>query len=399
MTQKQKKKPYLKLVKPLNLDEIKKKAGQYRRRQVKKWAVRIVLGSMVISGTWMLIENHTYDTVYKAVSYKQETSDSSDYVAFGGGIIRYTRDGVTFLNKKNEEQWIQPSQFKNPSIDLQKDAFAVGDIGGNNIQVFTVEGLKGEIETALPIEKFSVSNQGIVSVILRNEGVPQIVTYDAVGNVLVENQVSLSNSGYPTALEMSPDGNVLMVSYLSTTGSVLKSKIVCYNFGEAGEDQAEHQVGMEEYEDSIMPEIYFMNDSVSVAVGDHSFVIYEGGQTPVKKREIQIGQEIRNSFHTDKYIGFVLLNEEKSGYEVRLYNKAGKQIMNRAFSGEYSNVQMAGDEVIMYEGSACCIITKTGVPRFKGDLKTDALLVLPAAGLNKYLVMSANELRVIYMAK
>lgn len=399
MTQKQKKKPYLKLVKPLNLDEIKKKASQYRRNQVKKWAVRIGLGSMVISGTWMLIENHTYDTVYRAVSYKQETSDSSDYVAFGGGIIRYTRDGVTFLNKKNEEQWIQPSQFKNPSIDLQKDAFAVGDIGGNNIQVFTAEGLKGEIETALPIEKFAVSNQGIVSVILRNEGAPQIVTYDAVGNILVENQVSLSNSGYPTALEMSPDGNVLMVSYLSTTGSVLKSKVVSYNFGKTGEKQAEHQVGTDEYEDSIMPEIYFMNDSVSVVVGDHSFVIYECGQTPVKKREIQIGQEIRNSFHTDKYIGFVLLNEEKSGYEVRLYNKAGKQIMNRAFSGEYSNVQMVGDEVIMYEGSACCIITKTGVPRFKGDLKTDALLVLPAAGLNKYLVMSANELRVIYMAK
>lgn len=399
MTQKQKKKPYLKLVKPLSLDEIKKKAGQYRRKQVKKWAMRIVLGSMVISGTWMLIENHAYDTVYRAASYKQETSDSSDYVVFGDGIIRYTRDGVTFLNRKNEEQWIQPSQFKNPTIDLQKDAFAIGDIGGNNIQVFTIEGLKGEIETALPIERFSVSNQGIVSVILRNEGAPQIVTYDAVGNVLVENQVSLSNSGYPTALEMSPDGNVLMVSYLSTTGSVLKSKVVCYNFGDAGENQAEHQVGTEEYEDSIIPEIYFMNDSVSVVVGDHSFVIYEGGKTPVKKREIQIGQEIRNSFHTDKYIGFVLLNEEKSGYEVRLYNKSGKQIMNRAFSGEYSNVQMIEDEIIMYEGSACCIITKTGVPRFKGDLKTDALLVLPAAGLNKYLVMSANELRVIYMAK
>lgn len=398
MTQKQKKKPYLKLVKPLSLDEIKKKTGQYRKRQVKKWAVRIVLAAMTISGTWMLMENHSYDTVCRAASYKKDTSDSSDYAVFGEGIVRYTRDGVTFLNRKNEEQWIQPSQFKNPSIDLQKDAFAVGDIGGNNIQVFTVEGLKGEIETALPIEKFSVSNQGIVSVILKSEGAPQIVTYDAVGNILVENQVSMANSGYPVALEMSPNGNVLMVSYLSTSGSTLKTKVVCYNFGEAGEKQAEHQVGIEEYEDSIMPEIYFVNDSVSVVVGDHSFVIYEGGQTPVKKSEIQIGQEIRNSFHTDKYIGFVLLNEEKSGYEVRLYNKSGKQVMNRAFTGEYSNVQMIDDEIIMYEGSACCIITKTGVPRFKGDLKTDALLVLPAAGLNKYLVMSANELRVIYMA-
>lgn len=73
--------------------------------------------------------------------------------------------------------------------------------------------------------------------------------------------------------------------------------------------------------------------------------------------------------------------------------------MNRAFTGEYSKVQMTGDEIIMYEGSKCCIITKTGIPRFKGDLKVDALAVIPAVGINRYYVMSANELRVIYLTK
>ena len=398
MTQKQKKKPYLKVVQPLNLEEIEQKTKYYRKRQVKKWTTRIVLAAMAVTGTWMLVNNHSYDTVYKAASYKQETSDSSDYAAFGEGIVRYTRDGVTFLNRKNEEQWIQPSQFKNPSVDLQEHAFAVGDIGGNAIQVFTAEGMKGEIETALPIEKFAVSDQGVVSAILKNEAMPQIVTYDAVGNILIENQVSAASNGYPIALEMSPDGNILTVSYLSSAGNGLKSKVVSYHFGEAGEKQENRQIGTEEYEESVIPEIYYMDASTSVAVGDHSFVIYEGERTPKKKKEISIGQEIRHSFHTEKYIGFILLNQEKSGYEVRLYNKSGKQVMNRAFSGEYSNVQMFGDEIIMYEGSACCIITKTGIMRFRGDLKTDALLILPAAGLNKYLVMSTNELRVVYMA-
>lgn len=395
----QKKKPYLKLVKPLNLDEAKRRAVHHRRNQTRKWIRHFILGFMAVSGTWMLITNHTYDTVYRSASYRHHTSDSSGYAAFGDGIVRYTRDGVTYLDRKNKEQWIQPSQFKNPSVDVQEHVFAVGDTGGNAIQVFNEEGLKGEIETAHPIEKFAVSDQGIVSVILKNESMPQIVTYDAVGNILVENQVSDAREGYPTALEMSPDGKVLMVSYLTSAGDVLRSKVVCYNFGEAGEEQTDKQVGTEEYEDSVIPEIYFMNASVSVAVGDHSFAVYEGGQVPVKQREIQIDQEIRSSFHTDKYIGFVLLNREKSGYEVRLYNKAGKQVMNRAFTGEYSNVQMVGDEIMMYEGSACCIITKTGVPRFKGDLKTDAQLMIPAAGLNKYLVMGINELRAVYLAK
>ena len=35
--------------------------------------------------------------------------------------------------------------------------------------IFQREGLKGEIKTTLPIEKISVSEQGIVSVIVKNE--------------------------------------------------------------------------------------------------------------------------------------------------------------------------------------------------------------------------------------
>lgn len=354
---------------------------------------------MVLFGTYLLLENHSYTSIYRATSYKRETSDSNQYAAFQNGIIRYSRDGVAFLNYKNEELWIQPGQFKNPVIDVNENTFAVGDIGGNSIQVFTEKGLKGEIETTLTIEKMSVSDQGIVSVILKNETSPTIVTYDATGNILVENQATLGNIGYPVALDMSPDGTALIVSYLYMNGGSLKSRVICYNFAEAGQAKADHQVSMEEYDDSVMPEVFFMDASTSVAVGDHSFVIYEGKDAPEKKNEVQIGQEIKSVFHTDKHIGFVLLNAEKSGYEVRLYNKSGKQIMNRAFTGEYSKVQMVGDEIIMYEGSKCCIITKTGMPRFKGDLKVEALAVIPVVGINKYLVMSANELRVIYLAK
>ena len=394
----QKKNPNLRLMKPLNLEEMKKKAGQYRRSRAKKWLTGIVLGSMMIFGTGMLIVNHPYDTVYSTSSYKRETADSNQYAAFGKGIVRYSRDGITYLTRKNEERWIWPSQFKNPEIDIQKNVFAVGDIGGNAIQVFTEDGVKGEIETTLPIEMFSVSDQGIVSAVLKNENAPMIVTYDAAGNILVENQVSASGNGYPTALEMSPDGTVLMVSSLSSEGGALKSKVVCYNFGETGKKESDRQTGSEEYADVIIPEIYFMGASRAVAVSDKSFVVYEGGQNLKKKTEIQIGQEIKSSFHTDQYIGFVLLNKDKSGYEVRLYNKNGKMLMNRELTGEYSNVQMVGNEIILYEGSKCCIITSTGVPRFKGDLKVDALAVIPVNGFNKYLVMSANELRVIHLA-
>ena len=78
----------------------------------------------------------------------------------GDGIIRYSRDGVVFLDRKNEEQWIQPVQLQNPIIEVRDDAFAVADSGGNSIYVFTEDGLKGEIETTLPIEKIFCIQSG-----------------------------------------------------------------------------------------------------------------------------------------------------------------------------------------------------------------------------------------------
>ena len=289
--------------------------------------------------------------------------------------------------------------MKNPVIDVNEETFAVGDSGGNSILVFTEKGLKGEMETTLPIEKMSVSSQGIVSAILKNEGSPMIVTYDATGNILVEHQATLNSTGYPLALDLSRDGMTLAVSYLSTKDGAVKSRVAYYNFGEEGKSRTDYEVSMEEYDGSIIPEVYFMDDTTSVAVSDSSFIIYEGKEIPQKKKEVEINQEIKSVFHTDKYIGFVLLNKDKSGYEARLYNKSGKQVMNKAFAGEYSSVRMHEDEIIMFEGTKCCIITKNGIMRFKGDLQTNALEVIPARGINRYLVMSADELRVVYLVK
>ena len=63
---------------------------------------------------------------------------------------------------------------------------------------------------------------------------------------------------------------------------------------------------------------------------------------------ITLDQEIQSVFHSDEYIGFVLLNREKSGYELRLYNRIGEQMISRAIPGKYNNVKIDGDEVIMY---------------------------------------------------
>ena len=175
------------------------------------------------------------------------------------------------------------------------------------------------------------------------------------------------------------------------------SRVVYYNFGEAGQEKADNTVLSEEYSGTIAAEIFFMGSDRSVVVGDNSFTIYRGLEAPEKENEVTLNREISSVFHSDRYIGFILLNEEKSGYEVSLYDRSGRQVMRRAVPGEYTHVKADGDEVIMYDGSRCCIMTDTGVMKFKGNLNVDALEMFKAPGLNRYYVMSADELKVIYL--
>lgn len=396
----QKKNPHLKIVKPPeDLEEIKKQTGRLRREKVRRILVMAVIIILAVCGTYLLLKNQSYGQARLATEYKNDISDSNNYASFAGGFIRYSRDGVVFLNKKNEEQWIQPVQLQNPIIEVRDEAFAVADNGGNSIFVFTEDGLKGEIETTLPIEKITVSNQGIVSAILKNENSPRIMSYDATGNILVEQQITMNTLGYPTALELSDDGTILAVSYLYTQGTSLKSRVIYYNFGETGQEETDNKVTTDIYDNTVMADIFFMGNNRSVVIGDNCFAIYRGSDIPEKVSEVQSGQEIRSVFHSDRYIGFILLNRDKSGYELRLYNRSGNQILNREIDGDYSNVKIDGDEIIMYDGSNCCIVTITGILKYEGDLDVEILEMSRAAGLNRYYVMSVDELRVIYLTK
>ena len=398
MSQK-KKSQFRLLTPPEDLSEIKHKVLKFRLTKIRRALVFLVLLFLAVCGTFLLLDNQTYTRVRTASAYPGDRTDSSGYAQFADGIVRYNRDGVAFLNRKNEEQWIQSAQIRNPIISVREKAFAIADNGGNTILVFTEQGLKGEIETTLPIEKITVSDQGIVTAILRNESSPEIMSYDAVGNILVEQQVIMGTTGYPVAIEMSDDGNILAAGYLYVDSAVLKSRVIFYNFGETGQEKQDKIVTSDDYNNTVMTELFFMGDDRLVAVGDDRFAIYRGKDEPEKEKEIELDQEIQSVFHSDRYIGFILLNQEKSGYELRLYNKLGEQVISRDISGTYSNVKIDGDEVIMYDGSRCCIITAAGVKKFEGDLNVDALEIFKAPGINRYYVMNVDELRVIYLTK
>ena len=83
----------------------------------------------------------------------------------------------------------------------------------------------------------------------------------------------------------------------------------------------------------------------------------------------------------------------------RLYNKTGKVVLSKEFTGDYNHVKLCDDQVIMYDGKTCSIFMKNGVQKFKGRMDNNIQEIFPVGGVNQYIVLSANGMEKIRLVK
>ncbi len=380
-------------------EELQMQARKKRRQSRFRVFLSIVVIAVVLVAAFLFITLQTYTTARISDTYAISSASDSRYQEFAGGILKYSSDGISWLNRRGEEQWNQPCQIKSPILDVNDTSAAVADKGGNTILIFNRDGLKGEIQTALPIEKISVSEQGVVGAILKNDQTADVVCYDTAGNILVEHKASASVTGYPTALALSADAEVMEVTYLYVQEGEILSRLAYYNFGEAGEEAEDHQVAFKEYNGSILATAFYMTDSVSAVIGDNCLSLFKGAQVPEEVTTITLDKEVQSVCHNSRYIALILKNEGAGGYELRMYNTSGTQVLSRDFTGEYKNVKLSGSQVILYDGRNCNIITRYGIQHFVGEMDNNILEIFPVFGINRYIVMDTNGMEVVRLVR
>lgn len=380
-------------------DELEEKIRRRKIRYIRRMLIALTAVVLFLIGGYIFVTRQTYNNVHILNTYSSKVDGGERYVKFAGGILKYSRDGVSFMNKKGKEQWNSSYQMKNPMISIKGDSVAIADKSGNDISVFQEKGLKGEIHTNLPIQKIVVSSQGIVGVVLKDETTSKIVCYDATGDMLVEHAAASVNTGYPLDLDISDSGYMLLVSYLFVDDGTVTSKVAYYDFGEEGQEKDNYLVLEENYKDVVIPSVFFLNNSTSAVVADNALMIYKGKKVPEKSSTIPLENGIKSVFHSDKYIGVVSKNENEVGNIVTMYSGNGGQVLSEEFEGEYKNIKIEGNQIIMFDGKKCNIFTKSGIHKFEGEFETDIADVFPMAGINKYLVINVNGLEEVRLAK
>lgn len=376
--------------------------GQMKMRRMRIWKrifVALLVIILILIGGFAVLRYVTYEHVNVVKTYENESTSNAHYIQYADGILEYGKDGVAMLKKNGEEIWNHPNQMNNPFVEICRETVIVADKGGTSILVFQKDGLKGEIHTTTPIEKASVSAQGIVAAILMNEEVPRVMCYDAMGNVLVEHKATFSSTGYPVDVALSQDGNALIVSYIGVKGATTQANVVYYHFGEAGADKDEHRVATMSYSETIVPIAAFLNKSTSLLVTDHSLVLVKDVEQPEVVCEVELDKEVKSIAYNEDMIAVVLKNNTISGYELRAFKTNGELLFQTEFEGEYSNLKVVDDTVILYDGSKCAIYNRVGVCKYAGNIELQILDIFPVMGIEKYNVISANGFQEIQLAK
>lgn len=351
----------------------------------------VVLG--LISGMWFWSRNKTY-TSYELLSSNERTDTmNTQYAEYNGKILKYSRDGISCVNLKNEALWSQTYNMQMPILDICQNSVVVADMQGNEAYVFNEEGLLTQITTLLPIQQVSISGQGVTAMLLSDNAASWICLYDSEGEKLTEARCRLSETGQPLSVGISSDGIKVAVSYLQIQGGASASCITFYNFGSVGGNFVDKIVASKVYEDQIIPRVKYMGDTICAAVSDKGIIFYEGKEIPEEKAAVEENEEIRSIFAGTDIVGTVVEGTEKDGarYEVHLYDTSGNLILNQGTNLAYGQAKMSGSDLILFNESECEIYSRQGILRYAGNFDGTIADIYKGSGLRKYIFVFSDR--------
>lgn len=382
------KKPY-RLVEQ-EVDQLEEKIRSHRLRILKIILLFVVLALIVAGSLYYVYQTRTYSSYQVLESMEREDSAGTQFMEFNGNIIKYSNDGAFYIDARNQLIWNQTYEMQSPMLDICEGYAAIADQNGKKIYIMNTEEPCGEIDTNRPIQQIHVANQGMVAVLMEENGTGYIQLYDKAGTFLAEGELHTKNSGYPLDIAVSNDGKKMAVAMMDVNEGTVKTTVAFYNFGSVGQNEIDNIVSSYPYSDTVIPKVEFLTNDIAVAIGDNRLVIYEGSQKPVVKAEIEISREIRGLFYNDNYIGLVFENENKEKpFGIELYDTRGDMIQSFDFSMEYDEIEfLENDEICIRNNLECSIYTLRGIQRFHYNFEKDIYKVIHVNGRQYIFLMS-----------
>lgn len=360
-----------------------------RRKKIVFLAVLIVAA---VAGIVIYVMLHKEYKGYKVVkSAETNYENTASYVQFAGNLLKYTPDGVSYINANGDTVWSAGINMLMPMAVTSGDYAVIADMSGNSVCVFNTSGQVSSLTMPYAICDVDVASQGAFAVMLESDKTNYVNLYDKNGNVVYEMQTTLDKSGYPLDMTISDDGRKLFTSYINIAGNSVQDNLAAYNFGDVGQNSnADRMVGGYMFENEVVPKVEFIDNDTVAAFGTNTISIYDMKEKPSFKTDIKFENEIRSVFYNKDYIGVIQDNQEETSehmYKVQVYDLKGNKKFDDYIDFPYSNVYAADKEIIISGGNNCLIYRKDGSVKFDGTLSSNINSIVPSGNHLEYIVV------------
>jgi len=373
--------------------EFAKKIARHRRLVLYRVLIVIGVIAAIAVVMYMGYKNTVYTdyTITNTIQY--EDSSGANFRYFNGNVLKYSRDGATAFNMSNDMLFNQTYEMQNPMVDTCGDFVALGDYKGTKIYILNSEGIQGQIDTTLPVQRFCVSANGNVAVVLEEDQITWVRLYNKDGENVASDRTTMKKSGFPLSMDISDDGILLNISYLYVGNGEISSSVAFYNFGSVGQNEIDNLVSVYNYDDETVTYLQFMNSNTSFSIGNKRFAIYKGDQRPERVYDETLTEEVESVFYGENYIGLVYkIVSDKTPYRIDVYNTSGNIVLSKEFAIDYTDVLFNKDLVIIYNSNECVIYDTNGIEKYNSLFKNSIITMVPNGKMKtKYLLVSGSK--------
>lgn len=378
-------------------------------RRTRRRRLRIVL----ITAAVLLLAGagaHLYRTSHRfteyTVAWEQQIPASESgftgYQNFGENLIKYTKDGASYLDRSGKAVWSISYQMKSPICYVNGDYAAIADQQGNAIYICDTAGCQGEAETILPILRVSVSAHGVAAALVEDSTASYITFFKKDGSELDwAIKTVMSGNGYLMDVSLSPEGTQVMLSDLYLKDGGLKNRVVFYNFSEYGKSYPDRLVGgFDEFGENLCPRVRFLDEDYACAFADSllAFFSLENVTSPELTAQVPYETEIQGIAYSDEYVA-VIADSAAGEFDSRLdvYRADGRRVFSKEFTYPWRNIDIDGDFVILYNDNSCRIYSTAGKERFSGEFDFSISRITRGSRFNSLLLTGGDTMREIHL--
>ncbi|MDO4960952.1 MAG: DUF5711 family protein [Eubacteriales bacterium] len=352
------------------------------------------------------VTNRRLSTEY-SVQWERNSDDGTQtvetfkgYKAFAGGIIKYTKDGAEYIDKKGNVVWERSYQLNSPIIEVSSKYAVIGDQGGTDLFIFDSTSMTGSSETIFPISILKISDNGVVYGVLNDSAAEYIAAFKSDGTAIDLSVKSVViGDGYPFDIAVSPDGTELLTSYVSIENGQINNNIVFRNFGAIGQNEDARRI-VGGFKDEFAG---FLAGRVNFSTNEYSQAFYDGGVAFFSTEVLNSPELIANERFDEKIetIGYseemvaVALSAESSEASPKLliYNCKGELKASIDIDYKYSEMCVTGNSVVLRSGNEIHVYGKNGVLRANFEFTEGEITKIVGGGSdNELFALTGNLL-------